>query len=302
MIDDILKFAYIPGATVISEKEGEYFKTSITFGETIEEDFSGSKLTFYQKEESGPVFSAYYLATFYCRYNSIPSFVYVLEEQLLNELTDLNSLDSLGIMTFREINTYLLDVGNLSNLKSLNISGLLNDNIAGLRNLSKLEELYLGIVKFPREILKLKNLKVLGLQYVDSIPARINELDSLEQLSVMETKIMELPDSICDLHSLKELCIGKNSLIELPKNIGDLEKLEILMIFENKLRKLPESLAKLKNLRQVCMNQNYLTDIPDEIMQLPKLVEFRFSENSLEKSRESEILQSLKERGIRCNF
>ena len=94
--------------------------------------------------------------------------------------------------------------------------------------------LYLGslekIVDFPRDILKLKNLKELYITHnkIKNIPEDISKLTKLEKLNLCNNEITNLPKSITYLEKLKELEVFGNNIQKIPEEIGNLKNLELL--------------------------------------------------------------------------
>lgn len=95
---------------------------------------------------------------------------------------------------------------------------------------------------------KLRNLEQLNLiskDQVTELPEEIGELKFLRRL-LLGCKITELPDSICNLSSLKFLDISYNPISTLPENIGNLANLEELDISHTEITSLPDSIYSLQ--------------------------------------------------------
>jgi Leucine-rich repeat (LRR) protein len=105
--------------------------------------------------------------------------------------------------------------------------------------------------KFPKEVLRLKNL-----QYLDLSRNKIKELDdsivylaNLQYLIVSRTGLERLPVKIGLMKNLKHLNVNQNEIQMLPFSFGDLENLEVADLWSNNLDYFPESMSKMKNLR-----------------------------------------------------
>ncbi len=103
--------------------------------------------------------------------------------------------------------------------------------------------------QFPKEILKLKNLRVLILSVnkIYSLPDELAQLDQLEELDISGNKFVYFPKVITQLKNLKTLKFSRNEILEIPEEIGNLKNLEQLVVWDNPLTNLPDNIAKLKD-------------------------------------------------------
>ena len=137
------------------------------------------------------------------------------------------------------------------------------------------------IDKSPRDTYKvLYGLTVLkdklGLDY------GLLDLFNLQDLSLYNKNLTEIPKEIGQLHNLQKLCLGRNNLTEIPKEIGQLHNLRRLEIYRNKkLTEIPKELGQLHNLRYLFLNHNNLIEIPKEIGQLHSLKQLSLYNNKL---------------------
>ncbi|KAL8238621.1 hypothetical protein R6Q59_015188 [Mikania micrantha] len=90
----------------------------------------------------------------------------------------------------------------------------------------------------------------------------LSELPLLRVLSLSNSNISEVPESIDTLRHLRYLNLSRTQIKDLPENISNLYNLETLILFDCwKLAKLPNNFLKLKNLRHLdirktpCLNQ-----------------------------------------------
>ena len=126
------------------------------------------------------------------------------------------------------------------------------------------------IIKIPKEINQLLNLKDLNLQgnKLTHVPKEITELIFLKYLNLENNLLITLPKEIGNLN-LKNLYLAYNNIISLPKEIGNL-KLKILYLDHNKLTTIPKEIGKLSKLHSLSLGCNQLKTIPN-ISNLNKL-------------------------------
>lgn len=116
------------------------------------------------------------------------------------------------------------EIGNLSNLKTLSITGY-------------------GLEKLSPNIGKLKNLEI---------------------LTISNSKLKELPDEMGDLTSLKSLLLPRNDLRFLPKNLAKLSNLERIDVMGNPLLIVSQELLDIERwnlcvtiVNNKCVKQQY---------------------------------------------
>jgi Leucine-rich repeat (LRR) protein len=127
--------------------------------------------------------------------------------------------------------------------------------------------------------------KVTTLSLVNSelteLPDSIGDLPSLQDLNLNESHTKELPKAIGNLLQLKELFLRTNQLTELPDSIGNLRNLEDLFLAFNQLAKLPESIGQLQNLTDLNLGRNNFSQLPDVVGTLKNLKDLAISHNQL---------------------
>jgi hypothetical protein len=120
-------------------------------------------------------------------------------------------------------------IGNLTNLKGLDLGWNKLTSLKGIEKLTNLERLDLGRngLTSLKGIEKLTNLERLDLgdNKLTSIEG-IGNLTNLEWLSLPSNNLTSLPESIGNLTNLKGLDLMYNELTDLPESIGNLTKLE----------------------------------------------------------------------------
>ena len=113
---------------------------------------------------------------------------------------------------------------------------------------------FVGLASFPEPILRLRSLKKLYLMNnkIETIPAGINQLTSLEWLTMEKNHLVALPDTIGELPAIKLLSLGNNQLTTLPSSIVNLENLTWLNLSGNPLIAMSDSIIQwLERLRRL---------------------------------------------------
>ncbi|KAL7603021.1 hypothetical protein Lser_V15G15889 [Lactuca serriola] len=105
---------------------------------------------------------------------------------------------------------------------------------------------------------------------IPEVPNDLDQLQCLEKLSLLSTRITRLPDSICMLKHLKHLNLKSCRLLEeLPKDLGQVECLEKLSLLSTGIRRLPDSICMLRRLRSLKVRSCLLLEeVPDDIGQI----------------------------------
>ena len=99
----------------------------------------------------------------------------------------------------------------------------------------------------------------------------IGQLTNLQQLSLNNNQLSQIPVEIGQLTNLQELYLHNNQLSQLPVEIGQLTNLRPLSLSNNQLSQLPVEIGQLTNLQQLSLNNNQLSQLPVEIGQLTNL-------------------------------
>lgn len=180
------------------------------------------------------------------------------------------------------LNQYLLILSTLFLLGCATCDSL-DRAIANPDRTTELKLKHCDLAFFPPEIFTMTNLKVLDLynNKIDSIPAEIGQLKSLEVLILSKNELVYLPDELFELPNLKVLSLHHNNLASLPANIGNLKNLEELRLDYNELTWLPESIGELKKLETLFLERNRLVELPSSIGGLERLRFFYIRKNFL---------------------
>ncbi|TPN82395.1 leucine-rich repeat domain-containing protein [Aquimarina algicola] len=199
-------------------------------------------------------------------------------------------------LDFRNITILPKEIGALNSLQILNLGNPVADPFAGnkignipaeIGNLSNLESLNVrsnNLGGIPREIGNLKNLKILelGNNSIATIPVEIGNLDNLERLGMENNNNLNIvPAEIGDLGNLKVLSLSNNFIFNIPAELGDLSNLETLSLSNNKLTSLPVEIANLSNLKELFLGGNNLTSLPQEVCDLVTNNNVNFAPSSL---------------------
>ncbi|XP_047226614.1 leucine-rich repeat and calponin homology domain-containing protein 1 [Girardinichthys multiradiatus] len=133
----------------------------------------------------------------------------------------------------------------------------------------------------PSEVCHLVALETLNLYHncIRTIPDSFIILQSLTSLNLSRNQLGSLPSCLCGL-PLRVLNASNNKLVSLPETIGQLHSLMELDISCNEITALPHRIGKLKALRELNVRRNLLCVLPEDLADLP-LVKFDFSCNKV---------------------
>jgi Leucine-rich repeat (LRR) protein len=113
------------------------------------------------------------------------------------------------------------------------------------------------------------------------IPEAIQYLDSLKKLILRYNQITTVPKWIEKLKYLEILNLNVNNIDLLPESIGSLSCLKDLSLWKNEIENLPSSLSNLKTLKSLNLRLNQLKELPFNIGSLKSLNELNLHDNKL---------------------
>ena len=200
-------------------------------------------------------------------------------EEIPATIGQLTNLDSLMLRDLPLVTQFPAQLGKLKQLKKLTIQDCKN------------------IQKLPETLGQLQALEVLVLSDLPAfegvLPASIQHLKCLRQLSLMNTPVWELPNGlealthmeeialgdyfqifpqeICQMMGLKKLSLGKSAIKKLPAEVGSLQNLEELDYGEAPNLDLIDTFTKVANLSKVKrlrLGREDLWSLPKEIAQM----------------------------------
>ena len=142
-------------------------------------------------------------------------------------------------------------------------------------NLAELEFLYIGeINKIPSSILRLKKLKVLGLNNYFanekteiSLSKEFARLSNLEFLTLDSHYFKHFPSAILELNKLRGLSLRGCGLSTLPERFACLQNLQTLFLSRNDFKEFPQVIFGLKNLKELSIDKHLITPKIDKKLQ-----------------------------------
>jgi leucine-rich repeat protein SHOC2 len=171
-------------------------------------------------------------------------------------ITSLNNLETLDLSR-NQIEKIPDKIDKLVNLRHLGLIGnQLLELPKSIGNLSNLTSLYLGhnlFNCFPDAIGNLHNLTCLDLTWnrIEKLPENMDYLcSSMEVLFLSDTHLANLPESLYDIFTLRELYLDGNQITVLSKNICKLYNLFLIDLSKNPLIDL-SILLNLESLEEV---------------------------------------------------
>ncbi|XP_065854257.1 disease resistance protein RPV1-like [Euphorbia lathyris] len=228
----------------------------------------------------------------------------LIETPDLSRARNLEKMDLMGCTSLVEVSSsiqYLdkldiLELGGCKNLRSfpsnIHLRSLRKLSVSGCSNLKifpeiswNVKELYINgtaIEEIPssiRNFSKLVTLNMSKCSRIESLPDSICELKSLRNIYLGQSTIKELPSSIENMSGLTVLHLREcKNLVSLPDGICNLKSLNHLSLFGcSKLDKLPENLGNLKKLFELEVHETAIAQLPASMVHLNGLVELSFS-------------------------
>jgi hypothetical protein len=118
---------------------------------------------------------------------------------------------------------------------------------------------------------------------IESIPEEVFEkLHNLENLTLSNNKLQQLPDSLCSMFHLKHLDIKDNQITHLPARIGRLAtNLTRIEMTNNKLEYLPTSFAALQKIERIDLTFNCIKTLPENLDLMMHLKVVKVNNNNL---------------------
>ncbi len=184
------------------------------------------------------------------------------------------------------INTLPNWIGDLENLKTLEIRSGINklpETIGNIKSLEKLDLRLNKLVTLPVSLSNLSSLKELNLSNcgLKFLPESIGDLKSLRKFIAFNNELNSLPESIGNLSSLEELDLRYNKLTMIPKSIGNLKSLLSLDLHDNYIKKLPDTIGNLTLIKKINLSKNSLNRIPNSIEKLKNLLNLNIGDNKI---------------------
>ena len=212
----------------------------------------------------------------------------------LGDLTNLERLDLSGFLGYQLTGIIPPELGNLTNLETLDLS---DNQLTGtipteLGDLTNLEALNLTRNRLtgpaPPELGSLTNLSSLALggnELSGSIPLELGRLTRLQNLYLWGNQLTgPIPPVLGHLTRLQQLQLSENHLTgPIPMELGNLTNLQVLYLWGNQLTgPIPLELSSLANLVKLSLSKNQLTgEIPSMLGTLANLEILALNENQL---------------------
>ncbi len=167
-------------------------------------------------------------------------------------------------------------LAELPQLEELLLRGAKIDTFDGLAALQRLRVLDLsatGLQSLPAELPQLATLEHLYLvdNALTNLPSTVAGCKQLTYLNLDRNRLQALPAELATLTSLRWLRLNGNRLTALPEAIGELHNLQRLYLRDNRLEALPASLAECCELEDLALSGNLLKEFPLAVTRLPKL-------------------------------
>ncbi|MBV6847889.1 type III secretion system effector XopAE [Xanthomonas euvesicatoria] len=114
-----------------------------------------------------------------------------------------------------------------------------------------------------------------------TLPDAVGRLDALQKLTLFNTGLQSLPDSLGQLRQLRHLqVVGATGLKQLPPSLTRLSNLRTLELMTAPLDELPADLGRMQGLRNLTLGGGHYARLPASIVELSQLTELRMVHSS----------------------
>ncbi|ORY56317.1 uncharacterized protein BCR38DRAFT_451018 [Pseudomassariella vexata] len=137
-----------------------------------------------------------------------------------------------------------------------------------------------GLSSLPREISRLKKLKIAFFSYCNFtvFPKELASCPALEMVAFRDNGMEDIPEDVLPPR-LRWLILTNNALTKLPKSIGKCSRLQKCMLSENQLHDLPEEMMACQKLGLLRLSANRIETLPSWLFQMPELSFLSFADN-----------------------
>ena len=176
---------------------------------------------------------------------------------LLSITSDYSITDLTGIELFTFLNALIVwnnpidtlpvNIGNLTNLYGLNLSG------------NKIKMLPNSLNNLNGDVLNLDD------NSLTEFPQDLTALNKIGYLSMSENQLVSIPESIKDMNALSVIDLSKNNFAEIPRVLMDIPLLHTIMLDSNKITEIPVVFNNdsMPNLYNLSLMNNKIKGLPD---------------------------------------
>lgn len=151
------------------------------------------------------------------------------------------------------------------------------------------------LTRLPQELFEDKNLQdywfmlenlSVSNNHLQNLPKGIGNCSALKYFNCSANRIRSLPDALHHCQVLEQLHCDENQLENLPGYLGELKALRVVYCRNNQLESLPESLTDCRSLNHLDCSSNHMMALPELLGNCP-LNELWCRENRIRKLPES---------------
>lgn len=207
-------------------------------------------------------------------------FVYV-NNQLRNQLFGLCA-EVLGEDSAAWPKTWRVENEDMLEWENLEYETDDDGNILYLSGIVFDEKTFPGMKKMPAVIstfVTLENITVRDIPEFEELPDNLNE-SSMTDILIKNTGFKAFPKNIEKMKKLTSLSIIDSKLTEVPVSLGELESLEMVDICGNEVTEFPAGLAKKwQKLRSLRMTDTKLATLPEDFFSMEKVTTYDLRNN-----------------------